>query len=206
LTPLSLWTLMAAVRSPLPPSAAAVPTVTPAGQSTITWISDPRIIIGFFSALGVGGIVLLILRRYFDRVDKRQVALPHLHFHLQRLEKRLTITYYFPGQDAAEEDYAALIADLRDATLLYAGLFYRERPAIESALGSCTTEGTYLSAQRTRALTIDSSREIKAAARRALLAIYKARDALKDLEALVWPPDSDNQGLWHGGDIIIRAQ
>ena len=154
----------------------------------------------------MSGIALLLLRRYLDRADKRQMALPNLRFDLQRLEKRLTIAFHFPGEDTAEEDYASLIADLRETTLLYAGLFYRERSAIESALGSCATEGTYLSAQRTRSLTIDSSREIKAAARRALLSIYKARDALKDAEVLLWPPDSDNQGLWNGGDIIVRIQ
>jgi hypothetical protein len=172
-----------------------------------SWLSDPRTYLSVPGAFGLGGLLGFMLKRYFERHDKRTDAVPRLRFHLQRLEKRMLIAYDHPGFDSGEDDFVPLIDDLREAALGCAGLFgKRKGDIIVAALESVESEGRYLSSQRNRALTITSSTEIKAAARRALLRIYDARDALKDKATLLRPSDPENRGLWTPGAPISRIQ
>ena len=169
------------------------------------WYRDSQFYIPLLGVLGFGGIIAYGVRRYYERKDKREDAAPALRFHLQRLEKRITIVFHYPGSDSGAENYFALAKEFREAMLACAGLFTKkQRIPIEQAVGTCEIECQYLMAQRDKALTNDAEMEIRASARRALFAIYDAREALCDNSPLLWPPDVENRGLWDSGSQITR--
>lgn len=189
----------------------AKPPATTAGQqqasnSVQTWLTDPKTFLSIPSAFGLGGILGFVLKRYFDRRDKRNDAAPQIRFHLQRLQKRFTIAHEHPGVDITDDDLGDLIAEFERTVLASAGVFGRSGHVLETALSSCQAEGSYLAHQRNEALTFKLSREIKGSARRALITIYAAQDSLKDKATVLWPPDSENRGLWEAGQKMERVQ
>jgi hypothetical protein len=185
---------------------ATSPAQPQASSAFQTWLLDPKTLLSIPSAFGVGGILGFVLKRYFDRRDKRNDAAPKLRFHLQRLQKRFTIAYEHPGVDVTDDDLGYLIAEFESTVLASAGVFGRMGRILEIALSSSQTEGNYLAHQRNQALTVQLSRNIQGSARRALIAIYEARDALKDKTTVLWPPDSENRGLWEAGKAMRRVK
>jgi hypothetical protein len=154
-------------------------------------------------ALLGSGLVATLVRAWLDRRPKRIAAIRQLCFHLQRLEKQMSIARDFPGVQLWA--FTALISEFHAVVLSNENgvLWKREYAAVSDALETCVEEADYIAGQ----IGSDAHRhrqEMSDSARRALAKIQFARHILKDSKPLYWPADPKNRELWDVNALIPR--